>query len=410
MKEILKRDYFLILLSFFIAVVLWGFATEVKNPETVVEIKGIPVDLIETGYGPSSAGMVILKGNDQTVDIKLRGFRRALTSLSAKDVTATANISGIVQAGNYDVTIDIKVNAPSVNVTYTTPKTVNVIVDKIVTIDIPVKVSLSGTSPANIAKDNISTTPQTIRITGPQIDLNYISHASATVDVTDVNKTFNTNTTIKLINKSGDVVNNKYITTQTANVDVTVPLLPTKTVPLKASYRGVFPDNVSFLSDSVLPDKITIAAEKHVLDLIQNIYLQEIDVSTINQNQTFEQDIKFPANVINMSNITKSVVNVEVETFTSKEIVANKIEFINLHPQNSATVQDFMKTVTLYGPPSLLESITAEDVYGVIDFKSVFFEAGTYPMIASFIVKDNSIISISDTQVMDVNIFVRTGE
>ena len=87
------------LLSFAIAFGLWLYVITVVSPESEDTFHDIPVVLNGESI-LNDRGLMILSGKNQTVDLKLEGYRTDLASLNKANIILLADLSQITTAGD----------------------------------------------------------------------------------------------------------------------------------------------------------------------------------------------------------------------------------------------------------------------------------------------------------------------
>jgi len=175
-----------------------------------------------------------------------------------------------------------------------------------------------GTEAADYYKSDGNVIPTSVKITGPRSVVNSAQTAIATVDVEGSNKTVVKDSSCK--NLWWYWYWNFYDITYW-NVRVTVPIYPTKYVPLEATIKGEPLEGFALISSTVKPERIKIAANQDVLNSINSIKLEELDITGANKNIMSSKEIKNDKKVTILDLTTKPVVSVVIEAVVEKALL-----------------------------------------------------------------------------------------
>ncbi|MGI6031436.1 MAG: YbbR-like domain-containing protein [Eubacteriales bacterium] len=374
MKKKNKRDYLMMLVSFIIAIGLWGIAMNEENPDVTSYRPNVPVELVETGYGPSNVGLEVLEGQDQTVRVALTGKWRYLSGGYKGPLEAKVDLTGITEAGTYELPVEVDLGETTTIKARTEPATVSVTLDWMETVTLPVKVEVVGTSQQNLVLSQISASPGTISVTGPKSQLENLSHLSVVVDVSSVSDDAVLTLPVSLINKSGEIVENPHITLEQTNVRVTIPVHKSKSVTVQAPTTGSLPEGYWLKEIKVAPSSVLIVGSEEVLAGIDSIECVAVDLSNIRQDTTVERALRLPDGVQCLSEDTICDVTVVVEAGEEKTLEVKNLETIGVPDGYTAQVTTQALQIQLYGPPSQLDEISAEDVRAQVDLSYVDVE------------------------------------
>ena len=95
-----------LLLSLAIAFGLWFYVITVVSPESEDTFYDIPIVLNGESI-LNDRGLMILSGKNQTVDLKLEGYRTDLSNLNKANIILLADLSQITTAGEHKLSYDI---------------------------------------------------------------------------------------------------------------------------------------------------------------------------------------------------------------------------------------------------------------------------------------------------------------
>jgi len=401
MRNRLRRDYLLIIVSFFIAVILWSVVQDSKNPEMEVDLKGVPVSLTDNATGPSAAGLTVLRGEGQTISVRVRAKRNVLLDIKPSNVLATINLSGITRAGEYDLPVDIELLADGVSLVDVNPNRLPVKIDKMLTVEVPVKAVLDGEAARGYYAVEPVPEPAVVSVTGPAAEINYIEYALAEVRQDNFSGSFSSKANIVLYNKDGEETKSQYITCDTQSVDVAVTVYGTKTVPLRVITSGDVPDGYYYVGSSLSQDSVTIAGNNAALSQIGYINVEMVDLRGLTETTVMERNIVIPSGIINVSGSSKCSVEVEVEPYINSAVEIDGFEAVNIPDGVEIRYAYEPISVSVYGPKSVVEQMTNDDIVAVADMSALAdmndgrIEIGDYELDLEISVADNPLVTVT---------------
>lgn len=218
--------------------------------------------------------------------------------------------------------------------------------------------------------------------------LDKVASVKAIVDVNAINASSAGTYTldnVKLVayDEKGTEIKNIEIVPE--NVTATVVITsPSKEVPIKVVPVGEVSSGsaISTITSSV--SKVTIYGEEKVLNAIDNIAV-EIDVNGLNQDKTYQTEIKKPTGVRSISTTTITI-KVEMERETSREFNDISIEKENLGPglkAIGASEADTKVSVIVKGVSKLLNDLDPTDIRAYVDLSDLGVGTWEVPVIVT---------------------------
>lgn len=404
MKKKNKADYLMLIISFFIAITLWNVAMGEKNLDINIQKNSIPVQIV-AGEPFNSTGMEIIEGQDQKVNVTLRGAFNKLYGGYQGNVTATVDVKDITEPGSYDLPVTVTTGDETVRVERKSVETINVTVDYVVTQEVSVKISTVGNVAPDRVLEKITSDPAKVEVTGPQQELKNLSYCLAEVDVASLKNTTQVTVPLVLYNNNGEAVESPNLTMAQTEVKITIPLLSTKTVPIKVVTTGDMPEGKELVGTPVVsPVNLTIAAKDEVLSQIEYIETQPLDLTNMHESGDIQIGLNIPDGVTNVSKAETCTVTVEVQEYSTRDITTNQVRAINANEQNAIVLEEKEFQLTLAGPPSVLDTIQPEDVVGVVDLQNKHYDAGTYEVTPVFTVKGHPEVEVSGAESMRMEV------
>jgi len=204
--------------------------------------------------------------------VKVQGNRSQLANLVPADFRAVVNIPA-EKTG--ELTLPVQVSTPTgLRVTQVIPDMVNLFIDKITEIEVPVAVSLRGEPGQGFTALAPFYQPNTVLARGPSRLIGGIKQATALIDIQGA---------VKDVEQTLQVgVGNADITLSPATVKVVVPIVamvPAKTVPVLIAVIGSPAEGYYVKSTVSDPATVQLSGRPEDLSAITSIKTEPIDIT-----------------------------------------------------------------------------------------------------------------------------------
>lgn len=362
-----------LLLSLAIAFGLWLYVITVVSPESEDTFHDIPV--VMNGESIlNDRGLMILSGKNQTVDLKLEGYRTDLANLNKANIILLADLSQITTAGEHKLSYDISysiVQSGPLSVLEQTPKLITVVVAEQAKKEVPVEIVYTGSVPENYIahKQSVMLDHTTVTVSGPKDVISKIDRAKVTVDLTDRTSTISGAYSYTLCDSWGvPMTELSNVTTNLSEVRVTLRIQKTKLVPLVLNviYGGGVTESTGHIEMDL--DAVQVAGSEAALDNLTEIVLGTVDLSEILESTMLTYPIILPEGVINVTNVPEVNVSVSFPDLEIREYKVNNLVAQNLPTGLEANWLTTSVTVRLRGETEVLKNLTAQDISVVVDF------------------------------------------
>ena len=274
-----KKENLLILgLSFLIALYIWGYVTNLRNPIQTKTFNNVPISLLNID-SLEAQNLSIDSTSLPTATVVLEGRFSELQSFDASLIDASIELENFaLKEGTNVVMVDVTIDNDAISIVKekTTMK-VELEAEKSIKKEISVVVQTNGTPASDyIALDGVPSKTKVI-VSGSKIDIDELKYLLATVDIQDSTNDVTSTVQLKAINKYGE--ESKNVILKDMELDVVVPVKYTKTVPIEISVVGEPSYNYSLVSKESKIKNITIYGDKDVLDTISSIKTEDISLS-----------------------------------------------------------------------------------------------------------------------------------
>lgn len=223
-EKIKKPDFLLRVLSVFLAVLMWLYVSYAENPEMEIWFHGVTMTYINSEGLRDKNLIHVSSSSPETISLKVRGSRKALLSLSAHDISATVDLSGIYAPSQYSLPVTVGFPIDGLSVVDKKPYNVTVSIETIVKKDFKVDPVINGTPTDGYVVSSYSSSVETVTVASSQKIIDSISHAEACIDIDGAFSKKSTPAEIKIIMNDGSELKNEtaYLsnTYSTISVDV----------------------------------------------------------------------------------------------------------------------------------------------------------------------------------------------
>ena len=376
------------LISLAAAFLLWLYVISVVSPGSTETYYNIPVVL--QGQGAlEGRNLVIMKGGSTTVDLELSGNRTDLMELNSYNITITADLSKIYDAGEHSLPFNIfypgSIARNAIEERSRSADTLDIYVEWIVEKEIPIKINWSGAVPAtHIAyREERELSHEKITVRGPSSIVEKIARAEINVDLEGKTEPVTQTHRFILTDENGTEISSDLLQTSSggtklSQIDITVMILQKLEIPLNLEIidgGGATQETASIqiLTTGADPREITSVTVAGLASALELIDREEPIITIDLAEYPEDQDVLVPltflttANVTNVSQITEVLVEIRFPELQVREFKLDKITPINIPEGMAATVETQELTVQVRGPKELVEQMDEKDFTVTVD-------------------------------------------
>ena len=380
-KDVLTHNLGLKILSLFFAVLLWCYVVNQTNPIRVrtyndVAITVAGMDVLEA---QKLIPLEVLRTKLPKVSVTLNVPHREIASVSSANIDVSLDLSGITEAGKYQIPLKVKSGNSEVTVNSYTPSSVEVIIEDIAYAEVPVSITTVGRLPEGLYKGTATSDPQTLQISGPESYISCITRAQVEVDLALMTDGYAASMQYTYVDKDGNSVNGDNITANKDTVLVNMGILSKKTVPLEfltcLKNADKLKEGYGIAEAVSSMDSVTVVGSKEILDNIDKMYIQDIDLTDLGPETTsLSAAILVPEGVQLLSQAQPTISITIAEKRTSKDFNVD-IEYTNNSGKNMQYDVSSVK-VTVSGGYFALLDLTEENISVIADTTGL--EAGSH--------------------------------
>jgi len=378
-------------LSLLFAIVFWLYVDNVQGNTITETFNDIPVEFLGEDDTLPSRNLVVVGGNEITVDLELSGPRTVITGLRSSDIGLQVDLTGVTAVGTYPLTpklvLPSNISRNDVVIDKSSASTISVVVEQMFEKTVPVDIRVTGAVADGYIymAEKLAADPSAITLTGREEEVDQVTSALIVLDLTDANATVNKEFDYALLDGSGNVVDSSNIKVSDKRVVVTAPLYITKTLDLIINVKES-PGSMSENADiKINPKTIEVAGEAASLENKDSILLGELDLSSFLSDTEVELDVSLPAGCINLSGFSSVSVSVDFRGLDTRTFSVSNISAIGLGSGQRFSRVTNSIDVLVRGAAKDLELLTGEEIRIVVDLTD-FVSNGTYSVPAIVLV------------------------
>lgn len=362
-------------LSVFIAVLIWIIVANTNDPVVSKRFSNVPVEIEnEDALTDNGYAYEILEGDE--VSFTIKGKKSVVSNMTLMDFNVVADFSKLSLTDAVPIDVVAKKYEDQLEISLGNVNTMKIKKDEIMSVSVPVNVSVSGQVAEGYYVGTMNATPNLIKVTGPKNLLSQAKEIRAEVNVDGIAKDITTSAKPVLYDKDGSVIESNQINMDAFNISVSVELWKTKKVEVKLDYEGEPASGYVITSFDYEPKTVLVAASEDVYEDLEYLELPMISLDNVDQN--YEKDFSvssdsFPDGVILAETLNSIKVRAKIEKITNRKIAFSKKDISIKNNSGYKVSFDAGNEyyVNVEGANSLVSDVTIEDFSPWIDLKNL---------------------------------------
>lgn len=378
-------NIFTFLVSLVLAFLIWIVAVQANDP---IRQEILPVSVQFVGQPPDS---VLVEPTSLTVQVRFEGPLSQLTDVTSKDFTAVVDLSNVSLGTPTTVPIEVQSKKTGLTILFTAPDTVDVTIEKLVSVDIPVVLDIRGSVASGHTQGEALIDPQAITVSGTESQVNSLDSARVTVFLNNVKETKVETLQPIFYDRLGRVTSVSNLILSTNQVTVTIPVSESAGFAEKTivpNIVGTPADGYRLLSVQVNPETVLIQGRQTQLNLLSRVQTEPIDITGLAEPTQFQVSLELPEGITRDS-LEPIVVDVDIAPILTTAIYSRAVVVQGLDENFEATIVPKEVRVVLYGPELVLNTLADEEIQVTIDLFGL--DSGVYTVAPVVTVPDRGI-------------------
>jgi YbbR domain-containing protein len=378
----MKRDYSKIasnigslLLALALAVAVWMNAVTQEDPDEV-RVFSFPVTVSVNGL---QEGLVAQGYENVTLQMTLRGPQSVLNQLQADDVYVAADLSGDA-IGSYEVPLEVTIDRGPVRVEKVAPASLQIVVDRLVTKTMTVRVELNGNPAPGFQTGTAAAVPETVVISGPEAAVDRVAEVVATVEVDGINTDINQDSPLLAVDSEGVLVPGVMINPVAVAVALPVQQLGGyRDLVVKAVLMGAVKSGYRLTGLTVSPSVVTLYSDDP--EVIRNwpgyVETEPLNINGAQADISAQLTLVLPSGVQVVGNPNIQV-EVSISAIEDSITITRPVRMQGLKPGLQATLSPSTVDIIISGPVPDLHDLRPNDVDVYLDLAN--YGPGTYKL------------------------------
>ena len=382
MNRIIDSKAFNIVFAILVSLALWLYIAYAENSDVTQPYNNIDIDF--TGEDVvAERNLTVTNIDTDTVSLKIRGKRNAISKLSKNAIAVTADMSVITNSGVFQVPYTVNFEGLSYNsnnlyIEEASVDYITVTVSKMTDVVIPVMGQYEGSVVDGYRAEPMEFNPQSVTVSGPEEIVSTLHHALVLLQRDTVSRTVTDTLSYKLIDAEGQEVPTDNIILNTEKIKVTLPIVMVKDVALSVKLvpgAGASEENTKV---TIKPSQITLSGDVETLENMNTLTLDTIDLTDFASTFTETYSIVIPNGVTNLTGSTEATVTVQVLGMSTNRLSVTNIRTQNVTDGYVATIVTQSLDVTVRGSSSDIAQLKPENIWIVADLSDLGNAAGTF--------------------------------
>ena len=370
-----------LLLSLALAVIAWLSVIYQTNPPQLHTLTGVP--LIVSGPG---SGLINMSEIPSTVSVGLQTTQDRAENMDVSSVRAELPLMGL-EEGVHQVPVRVTLADQRSQLVSTSPAFVNVTLEPDLSVVLTPTVSIVDldTLSPGYAVGDVTLSPETITVRGPQSQVEKISEAHIDIDLEGNRVDFQKSISPVLLDVNGQPITDLRPTPE--NVLATVSIRRTfftREIAIQADLSlETLEPGYELTNVQVIPPSLTLSGSRSALDSAgEFLVTAPISLTSVLDEITVDAPLLIPEGLTAMNemgeNLNSVSVNVQVVPVTDYLVLSAKVNVLNVSDPLFARVTPNRVSVLVIGPKPTLDDIREDENLIIVLLDLRDYTAGTY--------------------------------
>lgn len=258
--------------SLIFAIILWSYVKGEANFITSSNFKNIEVTYDGLNH-LKEKNLTIISPKEASVDVKLQGYNSYMRNVTRDGIVAKVDLSKLTE-GEHSVPINVSYIDLGISVTNTTPRKIPFKIDKVIEENSTANLVFENKLEKGLSLGDLERKID-VKVKGPSIYVGKINKIESHIDLKDISESTSLDTEIHAYDDTGKLIKEVEITPSTVKVDL--PILKSKTVPIKLKFNENTSQNIVTSDFSIEPSSVTIRGNSDVIDSIDFIETKPVN-------------------------------------------------------------------------------------------------------------------------------------
>lgn len=380
MNFLKEHNVFLKILSLLIAVFLWSYVVLTDDPAKTQTFPNLAVQSVGT-ENLEEQGLAVVNAEEPKITVKITGRSKEMARLSASDITARLDLSGIQEAGVYYIQPSVTVAKETDSISFE-PRRLQVTVENIISRDVPVRVTTMNDLQGDRLVDELTPSQDTVTVTGAESVVSTVGYALVTVDLQSISKNMAQSCRVTLYTDDDALVDSPLASPEPESLDVTVGLNHVAEVPLEVSLISSGELTSDMVEAAITPKSVRVFGSEDALRTLHSLSLGSIDLAQAEDGQEVKLSVKLPDGIKLMEGEPReATVHLTMKSDMTRTVEVSDIELEDTSTAETRpqiTLDTASVSIEVSGNASAVSRVGAGDVQVKATFDSSALGAGQH--------------------------------
>ena len=361
------------LLSLLLAILLWNYViatnSSITRNKTIYNLTGTV-----SGLSTLSDNKLALSESPEEalsdITVTVEAPQADYSRVSTDNVQVTLDLSSVRAVGTQEV--PLRATSSYGRVRSISPETLTLTFEHLDSRNVAVNSVIEGQTEGywyNVSRSN----PSTLTISGAASVVQSITSARVVADVKGMTDSTITARPYVLLDAKGKEIPQDMLNCSTSSISVSVDIYPCRDIPvstdLQSIITGIPAEGYEVQSVTIQPQSIQVAAEKELLDSLDQLVIEPVSVEGATQSLSAKSTVTQLSNFKNVSS-EQVYVNVTIAEETVQEYIDNVRVIFTGKAENLIASYDQLG-VEVTGPRSAVEQLREDGVTVSVDLKGL---------------------------------------
>jgi YbbR domain-containing protein len=353
-----------LLLAVILAVAVWMNAVATEDPDETRALS-TPIPVEATGL---KEGLVAQGYESVTALVTLRAPRSIWDQIVPEKIHASLDLTGKSE-GEYTIPIRVRTDVSPVLVEKVEPASVKVLVDRLGTRTMAVRVELAGNLAPGFQAGTPSLSQDSVVVSGPASVVDRIAQVVATVSVEGLRGSLDQSAALTPLDTEGNEITG--VTVDPPAIVVSIPVQQLggyRDLVVKVPMIGTVKNGYRLTGLTINPQVVTLYSDNPdvIRALPGYVETEPLDISNASADITRSLSLVLPTGVQVVGN-PLIIVQVSISAIEDSITISRPIRFQGLEPGLSATSSPAFVDVILSGPAPIIWSLKPADIDVFLD-------------------------------------------
>lgn len=384
MRDLIKNNTSMKILSVVIAVLIWFLVSSSNDPITTKRYTNIKVNMIN-GEKLIEGGMTYNVESGENVDIIVKGNKSVINRLTKADFIAEADLSQLSELGTVHIQVTASRFADQLDIDLGSTQVVHVDLEEIFTKSVKVVINPTGEPADGYVIGSTSSSPSLIDVEGPKSKVEKIASVTVDLDVGDAQEAVKEkigSADYIIYDQNGEKMTTDMLTFDQKSLTAKVRILKQKEIQIKLETTGTPQEGYSLASLEYEPKKIMIAGRESDINSLKSIELDPISIEGLSKSYSEEvaltNELLKEKTGMDIQVYDESIEEISIKAVIEKTLtrrIVFKAEDIEIKNNKENYEVAFSKdndyTITVRGASSVVNSLKIAEFKPYINLESI---------------------------------------